>query len=336
MIDVLLSVGVGMSLLFAFTNGMKDGSNVLATAVSSGSLSFRTARWLVVLSELAGPFLLGIPVALTVVHGIVRVELFPHDADALLMVLCGVSGALIWNVSCWLLRLPTSSSFALIGGLVGPALYRFGLAGVPWAVFLVKVLGALILSPVLGILFGGFAYKLLVWALRDAPWKTVRTLKRVQVASLIVLGANHGTNDSQKTMGLIVLLLFLAGRGDAASVPFWVMAASVACLAVGITMGGTGIIRTVGYNIFRVRPEHSFSSQVSAALILLFCNLIGAPVSSTQIISSSVIGVGNACRSRGVRWQVTLSIFVGWAVTVPLAGILSTLLYLGLHALLVA
>lgn len=327
----LLAAGIGVSLLFAFTNGMKDGSNMLATAVSSGSLPFASARWLLVASELAGPFLLGIPVALTVVHGIVRVELFPHDADALRMVLGGVAGALVWNVACWVLRLPTSSSFALVGGMIGPALYRFGMAGVPWTVFLLKVVGALVLSPVLGIFFGGLAYRLLITALRDAPWRTVRTLKKVQVASLVVLGANHGTNDSQKTMGLIVLLLYLAGRGDAASVPLWVMAASVAALAAGIALGGTRIIRTVGYRIFRVRPEHSFASQASASLILLACNLLGAPVSSTQIVSSSVIGVGSACRSGGVRWQVTLSIFIGWLITIPAAGILSTLLYLGMR-----
>jgi inorganic phosphate transporter, PiT family len=332
MIGTLLAVGVAMSLLFAFTNGMKDGSNVFATAVASGSLSFRNARWLVVASELAGPFLLGIPVALTVVHGIVRVELFPHDAGALLLVVSGLTGAILWNLGCWVLRLPTSSSFALIGGLIGPTLFRFGLAGVPWLIFLIKVIGALVLSPVLGILIGGLAYRLLVRALRDAPLKTVRTLKRLQVASLIVLGMNHGTNDSQKTMGLIVLLLYLAGRGDASSVPPWVMAASVAALAAGITMGGTRIIRTVGYNIFRLRPEHSFSAQVSASLILLACNLCGAPVSSTQIISSSVIGVGSACRSNGVRWQVTRTIFIGWAVTIPATGILSILIHLGLRA----
>jgi PiT family inorganic phosphate transporter len=336
MIEILLAAGVTASLLFAFTNGMKDGANVLATAVASGSLPFRTARWLVVLSELAGPFLLGIPVALTVAHDIVRVDVFTRGADALLLIGCGVAGSLLWNLLCWILRLPTSSSFALVGGLIGPALFRFGLAGVPWLTFLVKVVGALVLSPLLGILLGGIAYRLLVRMLRDAPWKTVRTLKRMQAVSLVVLGMNHGTNDSQKTMGLIVLLLYLAGRGDASGVPLWVMAASVVSLAAGITMGGTRIIRTVGYNIFRVRPEHSFSAQAAAALILLAGNLLGLPVSSTQIISSSVIGVGNACRSSGVRWQVTWSIFAGWVLTIPAAGIVSTLLYLGIRAALPA
>jgi PiT family inorganic phosphate transporter len=332
--SALLAAGVALSLLFALTNGMKDGANVLATAVSSGSLSFRRALALVTLAELTGPFLLGIPVALTVARGIIRVELLPRGVDAQLLVACGVAGALVWNSLCWLLRLPTSSSFALVGGLIGPALYKYGAAGVPWTVFLPKVIGALILSPFLGILFGGLTYRLLVWLLRDAHWKSVRHLKRLHVASLIILGMNHGTNDSQKTMGLIALLLYLAGALDAPAVPLWVMAASAVSLAGGITMGGTRIIRTVGYSIFRVRPEHSFSAQLSASAILFACNLLGAPVSTTQIVSSTVIGVGDASRRGGVRWRVIQSIFVGWVVTIPVAGGVATLLYLALRGAL--
>lgn len=331
---LLLGAGVALSLLFALTNGMKDGANVLATAVSSGSLSFRRALWLVAVAELTGPFLLGIPVALTVARGIIRVDLLARGIDAQLLVASGVAGALAWNTLCWVLRLPTSSSFALVGGLIGPALYRYGIAGVPWTVFLLKIIGALILSPLLGILFGSLTYRLLVRLLRNAPWKSVRHLKRLHVASLVVLGMNHGTNDSQKTMGLIALLLYLAGALDAPAVPLWVMAASAASLAVGITMGGTRIIRTVGYNIFRVRPEHSFCAQLSSSVILLACNLLGAPVSTTQIVSSTVIGVGDASRRSAVRWQVIQSVFVGWVVTIPIAGGISTLLYLALRGAL--
>lgn len=335
MVSTLLIVGVALSLLFAFTNGMKDGANVLATAVSSGSLSLRRALWIVTLAELAGPFLLGIPVALTVARGIVRVELLSPGADSLLLVASGVGGALVWNAFCWLRRLPTSSSFALVGGLIGPALWSFGAAGVPWGVFLSKVVGALVLSPVLGILVGGLTYRVLLRLLRDAPLSAVRHLKRLQVASLIVLGANHGTNDSQKTMGLVALLLVLAGREAAPAVPLWTVAASAACLAAGISMGGTGIIRTVGYRIFRVRPEHSFAAQLASAAILLACNLLGAPVSTTQIVSSSVIGVGDASRRSAVRWQVIGRIAIGWLVTIPVSGGLALLTYLALRPLVV-
>jgi len=330
MSSALLIAGVALSLLFALTNGMKDGANVLATAVSSGSLSLRRALWIVTAAELTGPFLLGIPVALTVARGIIRVDLLPRGPASQLLVASGVAGALIWNTACWFLRLPTSSSFALVGGLIGPALYRYGLAGVPWRIFLTRVIGALILSPLLGILVGGLSYRLLLWLLRGAHWGAVRHLKRLHVASLIVLGLNHGTNDSQKTMGLIALLLYLAGAAAAPAVPFWAVIASAACLASGITLGGTGIIRTVGYGIFKVRPEHSFAAQLSASAILLACNLLGAPVSTTQIVSSAVIGVGDASRRGAVRWQVIRSIVIGWVVTIPIAGGLSVLLYLAL------
>jgi len=319
---------VGLCLLFAFTNGMKDGANVFATAVSSRSLTFRQALVVVALAELFGPLLFGVPVALTVARGIIRVDLLPRNTDSLLLVLCGVAGAFIWNGLCWLLRLPTSSSFAMVGGLIGPVLFSFGLSGIPWTVFLLKVVGALLLSPFLGILFGGAVHQLLMRVLAGAQWKTIRYLKRLQIGSLIILGMNHGTNDSQKTMGLIALLLYLSGQAQRMEVPLWVMVASVASLAFGVTMGGTKIIRTVGYDIFRVRPYHSFSAQLAASVVLLACNLGGAPVSTTQIISASVIGVGSAHRRSAVRWLVIRSILLAWIFTIPLAGALATVLYL--------
>jgi len=326
--DSVLIGAVVLSLLFAFTNGMKDGANVFATAVSSRSLTFRQALWLVTLAELCGPFLFGIPVALTVARGIIRVDLLPRDVSSLILVLSGVAGALVWNIFCWFVRLPTSSSFAIVGGLIGPALFLYGLSGIPWIVFLLKVVLALILSPFLGIIFGSLVHQLLVRILENAPRKMIKFLKKLQIGSLIILGMNHGTNDSQKTMGLIALMLFLSGKSMRMDIPLWVMVASVASLSLGVSMGGTKIIRTVGYNIFRVRPYHSFSAQLAASVVLLSCNLIGAPVSTTQIISSSVIGVGSAHRRSGVRWQVIQSILLGWIFTIPLTGVLSVLLYL--------
>ncbi len=328
MTDSVLVGAVVLSLLFAFTNGMKDGANVFATAVSSRSLTFRQALWLVTLAEFCGPFLLGIPVALTVARGIIRVDLLPRDVNSLILVLSGVAGALLWNSFCWFVRLPTSSSFAMVGGLIGPVLFLYGLSGIPWIVFLLKVVGALVLSPFLGIVFGSLVHQLLVRIFENAPRKMVKSLKKLQIGSLIILGINHGTNDSQKTMGLIALMLFLSGKLPRMDIPLWVMVASVASLSLGISMGGTKIIRTVGYDIFRVRPYHSFSAQLAASLVLLSCNLSGAPVSTTQIISSSVIGVGSAHRRSGVRWQVIQSVLLGWIFTIPLTGVLSVLLYL--------
>ena len=331
MTDSLVVGAVLLSLLFAFTNGMKDGANVFATAVSSRSLTFRQALWLVTLAELCGPFLFGIPVALTVARGIIRIDLLPRDINSFLLVLSGITGALLWNGFCWFVRLPTSSSFAMVGGLVGPVLFYYGVSGIPWTIFLLKVVGALILSPFLGIIIGGLVHRFLVRVLENAPWKTMRYIKKLQIGSLIVLGMNHGANDSQKTMGLVALILFLSYKTQQMDIPLWVMAASVVSLALGVTMGGKKILRTVGYDIFRIRPLHSFSAQLASSLILLVCNLSGAPVSTTQIISSSVIGVGNVHRRQAVRWQVFRSILFAWILTIPLAGVLSMLLYLVLR-----
>ena len=336
MTDSLLAGAVALSLLFAFTNGMKDGASVFATAVSSRSLTFRQALWVVALAEFSGPFLFGTPVALTVARGIIRVDLLPREVGSVLLVLSGITGALFWNTFCWFIRLPTSSSFAMVGGLTGPVLFRYGLSGIPWAVFLLKVVGALVLSPFLGILVGGMVHGLLVRILENAPWKTGKYIKKLQIGSLVVLGMNHGTNDSQKTMGLIALALFLSGKTSQMEIPPWVMAASVAGLSVGVTMGGTKIIRTVGYDIFRIRPYHSFSAQLAASLVLLSCNLSGAPVSTTQIISSAVVGVGSAHRWKAIHWQAIRSILLGWIFTIPLAGVLSILLYLILGQIIAA
>lgn len=330
MTGLLLPATVALCLSFSFTNGMKDGCNVFATAVSSGSISFRQALFLVVLAEVAGPLLFGVPVALTVARGIIRVDVLPKGAGSLVLIASGILGAVLWNTITWLLRLPTSSSFALVGGLIGPVLYRYGASGIPWNVFLPRVVGALFLSPILGIGLGTLLYALTEWLLQDATWKANRTLKRLHIASLIVLGMSHGTNDSQKAMGLIALLLLLAGKAAALEVPLWAVLVSVTCLAGGVMLGGTKIIRTVGYNIFRLRPIHSFGAQLSASLILLSCNLLGAPVSTTQIVSSSVMGVGNAYRRRAVRWQVIRTIFLSWLLTIPLAGLLAVLIYLTL------
>jgi PiT family inorganic phosphate transporter len=331
---ILLWLSIGLCLLFAFTNGMNDGSVVYSTAVASGSMSRRKALLWVSLAEFCGPFLFGVPVALTMARGIIRVDMLPLGAGSVLLVLCGVMGAILWNLFSWSIRLPSSSSFALVGGMIGPMLYRYGAAGIPWSVFLTRVIGGLFISPLLGMLFGALVYRLLVRMLRNAPWKANVHLKRAQLASLLALGLNHGTNDSQKSMGLIVLLLVLAGRLSRLSVPFWVLLASAGCLTLGVALGGTRIVRTVGYGIFRVRPIHSFSAELAAALVLLSCNLLGAPVSTTQVVSSSVIGVGNAHRRNAVRWAVIRNIFLSWVLTIPLAGALSAGLYWALARLL--
>ncbi len=316
----LLTVTIISILFFSLTNGMNDGNNVMATAVASGAVPRKWAVVIVTTAEFAGPFLFGIPVALTVASGIVKINMLPHTPASIGLILSGIIGAIICNLLAWTLKLPTSSSFALVGGLIGPVIYKLGKKAIPWHVLLIKIIGAMILSPILGIFIGFTIYKLTATLLSRATTRANKYLKRVQIFTLAALGSMHGTNDSQKAMGLIALSLFLANRTNALTVPLWVMTVSAAVLATGITMGGTKILKTVGYGIFKIRPVHSFSAQLSAISILLTCNLIGTPVSTTQVISSSAIGVGHAYRKKMVRWKVIYNIFISWVLTIPLAA----------------
>jgi PiT family inorganic phosphate transporter len=326
--STLLVTSVLMILLFSFTNGMKDGCNVAATTIASRSLSRRFSILVVCIAELAGPFLFGIPVALTVARGIINVEFFAQGMESLLLLFSGILGALVWNLMTWAFRLPTSSSFALVGGLIGPALYTYGVGAVPWPLFFVKVVGALFLSPVAGLLFGYLVFRLLRHVLENAEFKTNTSIKKIQVLSLAVLGLNHGSNDAQKAMGIIALLLYLSGKSGQVQVGLWVKLVSISALTAGIVLGGTKIIKTVGYDIFRVRPVHSLAAHVASVIVLLFANAAGAPVSTTQVISSAVMGVGSAFRMRSVRWSLIFTIVWSWVLTVPLTAVTSILLYL--------
>ena len=329
----LLKISIFLILLFSFTNGMKDGCNVAATTIASRSLSRKLSLLIVCLSEFTGPFLFGIPVALTVAKGILNIELFTQGAESLLLIFSGILGALVWNLLTWVFRMPTSSSFALVGGLIGPALYAFGSEAVPWKLFSVKVVGALCLSPVAGLVLGFVMFKLLSFSLKNAKHKVTTNIKKIQILSLVVLGLNHGNNDSQKSMGIIALLLYFSGKSEQIQVDPWVKFVSIVALTAGIALGGTKIIKTVGFDIFRVRPIHSLASHIASVTVLLFSNAIGAPVSTTQVISSSVMGVGSAFRLKSVRWSLIFTIAWSWILTIPLTAAVAILLYIGFRSM---
>ena len=329
-------ISIILILIFSLTNGMKDGSNVMATAVASRSIQRKYALLIVSIAEFSGPFVFGTPVAHTVAKGIINVDILPGGTESVLLILSGIIGAIVWNLLTWVLRMPTSSSFALVGGLIGPVLYKYRMDAIPWNIFLIKVIGAMFLSPILGIFVGYLTFKLLSIMLSNASLKVNRVIKRIQIASLIFLGMNHGNNDSQKAMGIIALQLFLAGFTNDIIVPFWVILISISSLTIGISLGGNKIIKTVGYKIFKIRPLHSLTSQLSASSILLFSNLFGAPVSTTQIIGSSVVGVGSAYRSKSVKWSLIITILWSWILTIPLAGIVSAGFYILLKYLFLA
>ncbi len=333
MIDLVLFVSVALVLVFSFSNGMKDGCNVTATAIASRSFSRRNAMLIVVSAEFLGPFVLGTPVAITVASGIINIDILPVGKEAVLLILAGITGALLWNVVTWVFRLPTSSSFALVGGLIGPPLYRFGAAAVPWKIFCTRVIGALFFSPIFGMIFGYLSYRMLEYFFRNASFRATKYIMKGQIASLVFLGLNHGSNDSQKAMGIIALLLFLGGKTAGIQIASWIKMASISSLVLGITMGGVKIIKTVGYSIFQLRPIHSLSSHISASVVLLFSNMAGAPVSTTQVITSSVMGVGSAFRVKSVRWSLIFIIIWSWILTIPLSALVSVIIYIFIIAI---
>jgi len=325
--SALLVGTIALTVVFAVSNGMKDGLNVAATAIASKSTLARLAIIIVVVAEFFGPFLLGTEVARTVAQNIINVAVVQQSHAAVLMITCGVAGALLWNLLAWWVKMPTSSSFTLVGGLIGPVMFEFGSAAVPWRIFFIKVIVAMFLSPLLGMGIGYLVYQLLRQLLQHAPLAVNTTIKKLQCVTLVFLGANHGTNDSQKSMGIIALLLYLSGNSTEIAVPLWVKFICIAGIVTGIILGGTRIIRTVGYGIIRLRPHHSLESQLTAAGILVTCNLVGAPVSTTQIITSSVIGVGSGFRRKSVRWLIIRDIIWSWFLTIPLTALFSAGVY---------
>ena len=330
----LLIAAIAAVLLFAVTNGMKDGANVAATTVASGSLPRVWAIVIVAAAELTGPYFLGTKVAATVSRNIIDPGILLGGEETILLLISGVLGALAWNGLAWYLKLPTSSSLTLVGGLIGPALYRYGLAVVPWRLFLFKVILVMFLSPLAGLAAGYFICRLARVLLAAATPRANRFIRKAHLATLVFLGMNHGANDSQKAMGIIALLLFVAGRNPGMDIPFWVKSVSVLALTGGVVMGGKKIIKTVGYGIFKVRPLHSLESQLGASVLLLGSNLAGAPVSTTQIISSSVMGVGAGIRAKGVRWNLARTIIWSWILTIPLAGLMSVMIFWALRAIM--
>lgn len=332
--NTLFIVSACILFVFAVTNGMKDGSNVAATAISSLSLTRLQAIAIVAAAEFAGPFILGSKVAMTVSNNIINQSLLASSLDSMLLLMSGVAGALLWNVITWRLRLPTSSSFSIIGGMIGPFIYRYGAISVPWRIFFLKVILAMFLSPIIG-MFAGFLFHDLVNSyLSHAHLRLNKSIKKLQAITLVFLGANHGTNDSQKIMGMMILFSAVAGRHAGGGIPLWIKLLSVTGITIGVTLGGTKIIKTVGYCIFKIQPLHALESQLAASGILLACNMIGAPVSTTQIISSSVMGVGSCTNKKLVRWQLIKDIFWSWLLTIPMAGGISIVIYLILSKIL--
>jgi len=320
----LLHISIGLTFFFAFINGFHDGCNVIATIVSSRSMEPRKALALGALGEFAGALLLGTAVARTMAGSILDPGILGSIRPESLhvMIIGAVGGAIAWNLVTWMLGLPSSSSHALIGGLLGAGCVTLGPGAVVVDKVIMGVVVPLFVSPIVGLLAGFVVFSVLR-ALLDQAHSGIRHLfVALQKPSVLFLAASHGSNDAQKSMGVIALALAASGGGPKGDLdfPIWVVAACGACIALGMSMGGWRILKTVGYGIFRMQPAHSFSSQFAAASVILGASLLGGPVSTSQVVASSVMGVGASRRLSGVRWFVARNILYAWVVTIPISA----------------
>jgi PiT family inorganic phosphate transporter len=318
-----------LALIFNFLNGVHDSSNIVATIISSRSLSPRLALGLTAVAEFCGPFIFGVAVAKTIGSEIVSSE---HITMSILI--AALSGSIIWNIITWYLGYPSSSSHALIGGLIGATAAGFGFNGILLP-GLIKVCIALFLSPVIGLVAGFLFTKLVFLLSKNTSVKINLFFKRAQIFTGTCLALSHGANDAQKTMGIMALGLLTAGELTSFSIPLWVIVISALAIAIGTVSGGWRLIKTLGAGFFRIRPVHGFCTQVTSAGVILGAALLGGPVSTTQVVSSAIMGVGAADRINKVRWQLAGNILAAWLITIPLSGLMAAGIYFILRVFIV-
>ncbi len=319
---------IGVALFFDFINGFHDSSNVVATMISSRAMSARKALALSAAAHFCGPFLFGVAVATTIGH-----EVIDPQAITIAVIFAALLAAIIWNIITWVLGIPSSSSHALVGGLIGAVSVDFGFAVIQMR-GLLKVIIALFISPILGLVVGYLLMKLVLFLARGASPRINSLFKRAQVIASLVLALSHGTNDAQKTMGIIAMMLVTLGYLPEFSVPWWVVALCAAAMSLGTASGGWRIIRTLGTKFYKIRPVHGFTAQVTSAFIILGAAFLGGPVSTTQVVSSAILGVGSAKRISRVRWNVAGNIITTWLLTIPASALLAALLYLLIRSIL--
>ena len=318
----LLVVVVGTALLFDFTNGFHDSANAIATSISTRALRPGIALGMAAVANVVGA-LISTEVAATLGKGIV-------DAQAVnqLVVLAALIGAVVWNFVTWYFGIPSSSSHALIGGLIGAVLAAAGSGRVKWTGIVDKVLIPTVTSPVIGLFVGALLAIGLYWTFRGMrPHVASSRFRTAQTVSAALMAFSHGSNDAQKTMGVISLALLAAGKITHFHVPLWVKLASAITIGLGTFSGGKRIIRTLGMKLVKLQPIDGFAAETAASAVLLTTAHLGFPVSTTHVITSSIMGVGATKRLSAVRWGVTFNILVAWLLTLPMAAAIAALAY---------
>ncbi len=321
-------------LTFSLTllNGFLDGCNAVATLIASRAMKPKNALRFAAAIEFISPltlFVTGFAVSRTIQNMVYEENYIGAQGEDQYRALCfigaGVLAAVLWDLTAWLSHVPSSSTHALLGGVVGSSIVAYGFQSVAWSQFLYRVILMIFLAPVIGFLMGYMIMRLCKYFFMHSSRNANVVFKRLQVFNVLLLSYTHSTHDSQKTLGIIMLLMSICGGGMSDAPPVLAVIIAGTCLATGILFGGYNIIKTVGVKIFKVQPIHSFSSQLASATSLLTANVLGVPVSSSHIVSTSVMGVGAAERMNAVRWNNVKKIVISWFITVPIVGSLGAL-----------
>ena len=323
-----------LCLIYTVTNGFQDGSSVAATPIMSRAMTKYQTIILVSSFEFLGAIFGGSRVANTI-HDLSSYPIFQQNLLTILA--SALLGAILWNYITRIIKFPSSSTHALVGGILGSLwAVNFSFVYVVWGnlnyVFnstgIYKIVISLFLSPILGLVFGSIVYKLLLMILIKSSTRVNVWLKKLQLPVTAILSFGHGANDTQKAMGVMILALECFGHQVINSIPLWVRILEGVAMAIGIFLLAQGIVRRVGSGIYKLKPVHALACQITSSSIIVTGSVLGGPVSTSQIIASSVMGVGTADRYKGVHWYVAKDMFVAWCLTIPISAIISALLYL--------
>ena len=312
-----------VALGFAYTNGFHDSANAIATSVSTRALTPRIALIMAAVMNLLGAFG-GTGVATTVSKGIIDT---PSGKQGMVILWAALIGAIAWNLLTWYFGLPSSSTHALFGGMIGAALA--GGSRVIWSGVWEKIIVPMITSPIVGLILGFLVMLAILWIFRRAnPHKAKRNFRMAQTVSAAAMALGHGLQDSQKTMGILVLALTISGHLSGPAIPFWVKICTALALSAGTWAGGWRIMRTLGRKIIELDPPQGFAAEsVGASILYITAYVYKVPVSTTHIITSAIMGVGATKRVRAVRWGIAKNIVIGWFLTMPAAGLVAALVY---------
>jgi inorganic phosphate transporter, PiT family len=319
-VTILIVIG---ALVFDFINGFHDTANTIATSVSTKALKPRHAIVLAAVMNLVGA-LTFTGVAKTITSDII--DPF-HMHNGHIVILAALLSAIVWNLVTWYLGIPSSSSHAIIGSIAGAAIAAAGFSALKYGGFL-KILEALVTSPILAFIIGYIIFSIFKVSFKNFNLtKTNRTFRYIQIATAALQSYSHGTNDAQKSMGIITMALISNGYLTTTDIPFWVQISCATAMGLGTSVGGWKIIKTVGGKIMKIRPVNGVAADLTGALVIFGATAIHLPVSTTHVISSGILGVGSAHRLKSVKWDTAQRIIITWVITLPISALLASLFY---------